>query len=68
MKKLHEQIRAQIEKENAAYKARANKHRKYKEFNPEDLPHLRNNFLRIPRLLNYSATLTNSMAKKTALG
>jgi len=28
MKRLHEQIRGQIERTNEAYKARANKHRK----------------------------------------
>jgi len=37
MKKLHEQIRNQIEKTNEAYKAKANKHRKSLEFKPEDL-------------------------------
>jgi len=34
MKKLHKQIRAQIEKINASYKARANKHRKHMVFQP----------------------------------
>ena len=37
MKRLHEQIRNHIEKTNAAYKARANKHRKKLEFYPGDL-------------------------------
>ena len=34
MKKLHEQIRNQIEKTNEAYKAKANKPRKSLEFKP----------------------------------
>jgi len=37
MKKLHEQIRIQIEKTNEAYKAKANKHRKPLEVKPGDL-------------------------------
>jgi len=37
MRKLHDQIRNQIEKTNEAYKARANKHRKQLEFQPGDL-------------------------------
>jgi len=37
MKKLHEQIRNQIEKTNEAYKAKANKHRKSLEFKLGDL-------------------------------
>jgi len=37
MKKLHEQIRGQIEKTNEAYKAKAYKHNKQLEFKPGDL-------------------------------
>jgi len=37
MKKLHQQIRAKIEKTNEMYKARANKHRKALTFKPGDL-------------------------------
>ena len=37
MKKLHKQIRNQIEKTNEAYKAKANKYRKSLEFKPRDL-------------------------------
>ena len=37
MKKLHKQIRNQMEKTNEAYKAKANKHRKSLEFKPGDL-------------------------------
>jgi len=37
MKKLHEQIRAQIEKKNEEYMAKANKNRKQKVFQPGDL-------------------------------
>jgi len=37
MKRLHEQIKNQIEKANEAYKARANKHRRQLEFKPGDL-------------------------------
>jgi len=37
MRKLHDQIRNQIEKTNEAYKARANKHRRQSEFQPGDL-------------------------------
>jgi len=37
MRKLHNQIRNQIEKTNEAYKARANKHSKHLEFQPGDL-------------------------------
>ena len=37
MKKLHKQIRAQIEKVKASYKAKANKHWKPMVFNPGDL-------------------------------
>ena len=37
MKKLHEEIRAKIEKTNEMYKARANKHRKAITFKPGDL-------------------------------
>jgi len=37
MKKLHDQIWAQIKKVNASYKARANKHWKPKVFNLRDL-------------------------------
>jgi len=37
MRRLHDQIKNQIEKTNEAYKARANKHRKPLEFQPGDL-------------------------------
>ena len=37
MKKLHEQIRVQIEKTNEAYKAKANKNKKQLEFKPRYL-------------------------------
>jgi len=37
MKKLHEQIRAHIEKVNEAYKIKANKNRKGMEYQPGDL-------------------------------
>ena len=37
MKKLHQEIRAKIEKTNEMYKARANKHRKAITFKPGDL-------------------------------
>jgi len=37
MKKLHEHIRAHIEKANATYKARTNKYCKHMEFNLDDL-------------------------------
>ena len=37
MKKLYKQIRAQIEKVNASYKDKADKHRKPMVFNPGDL-------------------------------
>jgi len=36
-KKLHQHIRAKIEKNNEMYKARANKHRKAITFKPRDL-------------------------------
>jgi len=37
MKKLHQQIRAKIEKTNEMYKARTNKHHKAITFKPRDL-------------------------------
>jgi len=37
MKRTHEYVRGHIEKANAAYKARANKHLKYLDFKPRDL-------------------------------
>jgi len=48
MKKLHEQIRNQIEKTNEAYKTRANKHRKALEFKPGDLVWLHHRKERFP--------------------
>ena len=49
MKKLNEQICAQIEKVNASYIARVNKHLKPMVFNPGDLVWL---YLRNERLLS----------------
>ncbi|GAV81367.1 hypothetical protein CFOL_v3_24824 [Cephalotus follicularis] len=37
MKRLHEQIRAKIEKSNEVYRRKANKHRRKAEFQPGDL-------------------------------
>jgi len=37
MRKLHDQIRNQIERTNEAYKAKANKHKRQLEFKPGDL-------------------------------
>ena len=44
IKKLHEEVRLKIEKQNAKYVEQANKHRKYVEFEVGDLVwvHLRN--------------------------
>jgi len=36
IKKLHEQVRARIEKSNISYEPQANKHRKLKVFQPGD--------------------------------
>ena len=48
MKKLHKQIRGQIEKANTAYKAKVNKHRKQLEFKPGDLIWLHSRKERFP--------------------
>jgi len=48
IRKLHDQIRNQIEKTNEAYKARENKHRRQLEFQPGDLVWLHHRKKRFP--------------------